>query len=216
MRAYIYADESGNFDFSNQTGASRYFILTSVTVADHTVETDLLELRRELAWGGEPLTGGFHATNDKRNVRDQVFEVLARHEFRIDATILEKRKTDPGRRSLTRFYSLAWYFHLTGLVPPMVSVSDEVLIIAAAIGGNDTRSDYFATVNSFDRAYTSQIAIKPAMWSAATAPLLQVADYCAWAMQRKWERSDTRAYQLIQDKITSEFDVFRESDITYY
>ena len=105
MRAYIYADESGNFDFSNQPGASRYFILASVPVADHAIETDLLELRRELAWGGEPLTGGFHATNDKQRVRDQVFAVLSRHDFRVDATILEKRKANPRLRTTeARFY----------------------------------------------------------------------------------------------------------------
>ena len=77
---------------ATRTGASRYFILISVTVVDHAIESDLLELRRELAWNGEPLTGGFHATNDKRHVRDQVFAMLARHEFRVDATIFEKRK----------------------------------------------------------------------------------------------------------------------------
>ena len=27
MRTHIYADESGNFDFTNGPGASRYFIL---------------------------------------------------------------------------------------------------------------------------------------------------------------------------------------------
>ena len=108
MRRYVYADESGNFDFSNRTGASRYFILTSVTVADHAIESDLLELRRELAWHGEPLTGGFYATNDKRHVRDQVFAMLARHEFRVDATIFEKRKVNPGLRTTeARFYGFA-------------------------------------------------------------------------------------------------------------
>ena len=209
MRQYVYADESGNFDFSNGSGASRYFILTSVTVADHAIESSLLELRRELAWNGEPLAAGFHATNDKRQVRDQVFAALARHEFRVDATILEKRKADPSRRTQTRFYSLAWYFHLNGLLPALVSLSDELLVVAAAIGTQDTQSDFYATVSSARAAHSSSMLVQPAMWTAATSPLLQVADYCAWAVQRKWERSDTRAYRLIQDKVASEFDAFR-------
>ena len=66
MRVYVYGDESGNFDFGDQEGASRYFILTTVVVRDHAIESDLLELRRELVWEGEPLGGGFHATDDKR------------------------------------------------------------------------------------------------------------------------------------------------------
>ena len=31
-----------------------------------------------------------------------------------------------------------------------------------------------------------------------------VADYCTWAIQRKWERDDNRSQILLQDKIFSE------------
>ena len=216
MRAYIYADESGNFDFSNGPGGSRYFILASVTVGDHAIERDLLELRRELAWGGEPLTAGFHATNDKQRVRDRVFAVLGRHDFRVDATILEKRKADPSRRTEARLYGLAWYFHLADLVPTMASAVDELLVIAASIGANDTRSNFYATVSTMESAHTPAITMRAAMWPGATSPLLQVADYCAWAVQRKWERSDIRAYDLIRDKIASEFDAFGHRATAYY
>ena len=109
MRAYVYGDESGNFDFSDQEGASRYFILTTVTVVDRAIESNLLDLRRELAWEGESLAGGFHATNDKQRVRDRVFTVLGRYDFRMDATILEKRKADPRiRPTPALFYGFTW------------------------------------------------------------------------------------------------------------
>ena len=208
MRSYIYADESGNFDFSSRQGASRYFILTSVAVTDHAIESDLLELRRELAWEGELLAGGFHATNDKQRVRDRVFDVLGQHDFRVDAAILEKRKLNPTRRTAIRLYGLAWYFHLTGLVPALASASDELLVVAAAVGENDMRSEFYATVSTIENTCTPSVAMRATVWSAATTPLLQVADYCAWAVQRKWERYDTRAYNLIRDKITSEFEAF--------
>ncbi len=122
MKRYVYGDESGDFNFSAQKEASKYFILTTVTVNDHILESILMQLRREIAWEG-------------------------------------------------------W---------------------------GDVRMS-----NSF---------MKSDMWSAATSPLLQVADYCAWAVQRKWERnpSDTEAYDLIQVKIASEFGVFRRSAATYY
>ena len=217
MRTYIYADESGNFDFSNQSGASRYFILTSVAVADHAIETDLLELRRKLAWEGEPLSGGFHATNDKRHIRTQVFAVLARHEFRVDATILEKRKADPQvRPTSARFYGFAWYYHLTGLIPALAPTSNELLVIAASVADAATRSDFYSAVSTISGAITPGSSMRATMWTATSNSLLQVADYCAWAVQRKWERSDTHAYDLVKDKISSEFEVFREGIITYY
>jgi hypothetical protein len=43
-----------------------------------------------------------------------------------------------------------------------------------------------------------------------------VADYCCWALSRKWEKGDDRSYALIQDKIRSEFDVFRSGRTFYY
>ena len=217
MRAYVYGDESGNFDFSDQEGTSRYFILTTVVVADHAIEADLMDLRRQSAWEGEPLTGGFHATNDKQRVRDLVFEVVARHDFRVDATILEKRKADPRiRPTQAFFYGFAWYYHLTGLAPVLASYADAIMVVAASIGTNEMRSDFESAVNAIASAIAPTVNMKATMWQAASNPILQVADYCAWAVRRKWERNDTRSYSLIENRIASEFDVFRDGATTYY
>ena len=93
MRKYVFADEAGNFDFSTKNGDSQFFILTTVTADSPDVGDDLLTLRRDLAWDGIALESNFHATEDAQAVRDQVFGVLVDHDFRIDTTILEKRKT---------------------------------------------------------------------------------------------------------------------------
>ena len=217
MRRYVYADESGNFDFSNGPGASRYFILTTVVVASHAIEADLMDLRRQLAWEGEPLASGFHATNDKQRVRDRVFAVLGQHDFRVDATILEKRKASPQIRTAeARFYGFAWYAHLAGLIPGLAAVSDELLIIAASIGTSAMRSALQLEIRLATRNTAQRNTIKADMWSAPSNSMLQAADYCAWALHRKWERADVRAYALIEDKIASEFEVFRDSTIAYY
>jgi hypothetical protein len=95
-RVHVFADEAGNFDFSTHRGASRYFILTTVTMGDWRAGDALLNLRRQLAWEGiEQATDDFHATEEKQVVRDRVFAALAPWEFRVDATILEKAKARP-------------------------------------------------------------------------------------------------------------------------
>jgi hypothetical protein len=38
----------------------------------------------------------------------------------------------------------------------------------------------------------------------ASDPCLWAADYCTWAIQRKWERRDERAYELIAAAVASE------------
>ena len=45
---------------------------------------------------------------------------------------------------------------------------------------------------------------------------LQVADYCNWAIFRKWERGDTRSYDLISSRVLSEFDLFKTGVRNYY
>nr|WP_226047782.1 DUF3800 domain-containing protein [Acidithiobacillus caldus] len=45
---------------------------------------------------------------------------------------------------------------------------------------------------------------------------LQVADYCCWAVFRKWQRSETEHYDRIRAAVRSEFDIFRTGTRYYY
>lgn len=217
MRTYIYADESGNFDFSRNTGATRYFLLTTVVINDHSVESELLELRRELAWEGVVLSGSLHTTTDKQRVRDRVFDIIRRHDFRIDTTILDKRKAEPQIRSTDlQFYKQAWFHHMQYVAPRVVSSLDELLVVAASIGNKREQNAYLSAIQDVLNQTSPTYATRAEMWGANSDPCLQVADYCSWAIQRKWERSDFRSYQLIQDKIESEYDLFQPEITIYY
>ena len=209
MRTYLYADGSGNFGFSVNDGASRYFLLTTVALNSHAIAADLLDLRRDLAWEGVELPQGFHAVNNKRSVRARVFEILSKHDFRVDATILEKRKTEPAiRRTNSSFYGFVWYSHLKHTARDIVLPQSELLITSSAIGIKQTKAYFSSAVQAVNREVMPEATIKATMWPAATDLRLQVADYCSWAVQRKWERDDSQAYAIIADKIGSENDIF--------
>ena len=48
---------------------------------------------------------------------------------------------------------------------------------------------------------------------------LQIADYCSWAIYRKWGdwgHIETRPYDMIKNKIKSEFALFAQGDGTIY
>ena len=47
-------------------------------------------------------------------------------------------------------------------------------------------------------------------------PCLWVADYCAWAIQRKWEMGEDTFYNTIKKKIATEYDLWRVGTKHYY
>jgi len=216
-RVHVFADESGNFDFKRSPGASKYFLLTTVTANDCSVGAALQELRRELAWEGIGLDKEFHATTDKQTVRDRVFQVLAAHDFRVDATLLEKSKSLPKLRSSeTNFYKYAWWLHMKHLAPKIARPNDELLVVGASIGVKADRSIFYGAVRDVIQQVSPTLNYRVGFCPAAGDPCLQVADYCAWAIQRKWESQDPRSHVLIENKIRSEFDVFRFGATHHY
>lgn len=216
-RIHVFADEAGNFDFSRRPGASRYFILTTVTLEDNTIGDELLALRRQLAWEGVEMTPDFHATEEAQVVRDRVFALLAAHTFRVDATVIEKAKVYPRLQSdELRFYQTAWYLHLKYFARQIVRRDDELLVITASIGTKKKMAAFHQAVTNVVSQVSPTTSYRTACWMARSDPCLQVADYCCWAIQRKWERGDARSHALIAPKIHSEFDVFATSATLYY
>ena len=217
-RIHTFADEFGNFDFSLSDGASRYFGLATVTFFDdQQARADLQQLRFDLAWEGIAHPGPFRASEEQQRIRDRVFKVLAPHRFRVDATILEKRKTHPRLRpSEERFYQNAWDFHMKYVAPRIAGINDELLVIAASIGTRRKRGSVQAGVRDVMSQVSQSFTTRTAQWPANADTGLQIADYCCWAIQRKWESNDERSYALVRDKIASEFDVFGSGTIQYH
>lgn len=215
---FLFADEAGNFDFSRNAGASLYFVLTTITLPDSGVGLDLLRLRHQLLAEGKALERGyFHASEDEQAVRDRVFNVLAPHNFRIDATILEKSKAEPQvRYSHARFYKYAWFYHMKYVAPQIAGSNDLLAVVGASLGEKKKQTAFRLAILDV-AAQTSRAArTRVACWPASCDPCLQIADYCCWAIQRKWERNDLQSYQLIASKIRTEFELWRSGRTNYY
>jgi hypothetical protein len=217
-RVHLFADESGNFDFSRGRGASRYFILTTVSFFDDRASCrDLEALRYDLAWRGVDHPGPFHATEDAQAVRDEVFAALAPHRFRVDAVVLEKSKAQPHLRTDdATFYRYAWWLLMRYVAPQIVDAGDELLVVAASIGTKKRRSVYHNAVQRVMRQVLPGVPMRTAAWRDDADTGLQIADYRAWALKRKWEDGDTRSHALISDKLSSEFEVLRRGTTHYY
>lgn len=213
---YVFADEAGNFDFSRKSGASRYFVLTTVTVDDCEVGNRLLELRRSLGWKGMHLGSVFHASEDPQAVRDEVFDLLVSADFRIDATILEKAKAQEHIRTEHALYKMAWYLHFKHVAPDVAGWNDRLFVVASSLGTKKKRGTFHNAVDDVVHQVARCSSHRVAFWPVQSDPCLQVADYCTWAIQRKWERGDTRSYDLVEPKIVTEFNAWEIGRKLYY
>ncbi|MEF2551012.1 DUF3800 domain-containing protein [Aurantimonas sp. A2-1-M11] len=215
--AYSFADEAGDFVFKRKPGASVYFLLCTVTANEWTLSEELLQIRRSLAAAGEPDRDKLHATSDLQEVRNRVFAALAGCDFRIDATILEKSKArEHIRRTEDTFYRYAWYYHFKHVGPILMRRCNSILITAAALGQKKTKAAFKEGVNNTVQQIIERDRWEVAFHESSKDPLLWVADYCAWAIQRKWEKADERSYSLIRPKIQTEFELWKYGTKHFY
>ena len=216
-RLHIFSDEAGDFAFTRNPRASRFFMVCTVALPDCNIGNDLLALRRDMVWRGLNVREEFHATEDKNDVREEVYRLIAASDIRVDATLLDKPKAQPHIRSAEdRFYTDAWFYHFKHVGPRILRGHTEVSVTAAALGTKKGQAAFTEAVNN-----VLQQTIAKQQWAtffprSIADPCLQIADYCAWAIQRKWERGDSRWYDMIGDKVASEYNLWRTGTVEYY
>ena len=209
--AYIFLDESGNFDFS--ASGSRYFVLTSVSLRrPFPVTGPLDEYRHECLEFGLDLES-FHCANDNRHVRERDFDLVSAHldQMHIDCIVVEKRKAEPSLRQGSRLYPKMLGYLLQFVIRKEIeSGSKKFIVITDTLPFTDKR--YAAEIvvrRTLARMLSSDIRLRTFHHASCSHYGLQLADYCCWAMFRKWERGDTGYLDRIQSAVRSEFDIFR-------
>jgi len=199
-------------------GVTRFFYIATAVFEDHgAVARDLQELRHDLAKRGIHLPNGFHATADRPGVRHEVLTVLKAHEFKVDVTLFEKAKANPTlRQSLTDFYSSAWYWHLKQVIPARLGACPEVMVVAASINTKAKQTAYHDALRVAIKDVAPRVPYSSAFWPASSDLCIQAADYCGWAVMRKWEVGDTSYYDRIRDHVGRQYDLFGRGTKRYF
>ena len=215
---YIFLDESGNLDFS--ASGTRYFVLTSVTIQRPFPAYEALDAFRYECIEQHTDLEYFHCAEDSRALRAGVFQRIAAslEQMRIDCLIVEKAKTAPAQRADLRFYP-EMLGHLLNFVAPQVqpTTASELMIITDALPIKRRRK----AVTKGVRAALSGMLPRGVRYrilhhAARSHYGLQIADYCCWAVFRKWERGDLTHYDQIKRAIRSEFEIFEAGMPHYY
>lgn len=217
MDVFLFSDEAGDFTFNRNQNVSRYFIICTLVDRDLTLADTLARLRHEMLDEWLPVGDCFHATTDAQAVRDRVYAAMLSHDFRFQATICEKSKAQPHLQSdKARFYKMPWYFHFKHGIAPQLDGVERLVVTAASIGTKRERLTYTNSLQDVVRQSAPAIPWLVDFRPALADPMLQAADYCAWAVQRAWERNDTRSLDLIRERMTYTYDLWGHGQTHYY
>lgn len=213
-RRYVFLDESGDLDFT--AASSRYFIICTASITNFLCGHELMELGREITWEGHGPVTTFHAKNDPAARRDRVLQLIARNDVRFDVTYFEKRKVNPALQDKHAFYAHACYAHLEYVLPKVTRGTDPVMITAATIHLNKKRlASMHAVQKAVDDCCRNQVSRSRVM-DASAEPGLQLADYGAWAFQRKLEKGLESDFMKIRHNYASKVDIYRNCHEHYY
>lgn len=202
---YVFLDESGDFNFGEK--GSAYFVVTAVTMRRPIgIDSALSEYRYECldsGWGLEY----FHCAKDGPLVRRRVFEIIREHlnQMQIDFLVVEKSKTEPSSRPPVRFYPGVVGSLLTRVIlrtgvrggQRVVIVTDRIPVKRTRLAVERATRDFLPGASDDGPRYDLHHHESRSHFG------LQVADYCCWAIQRKWSRHDDRYFALIEPALRS-------------
>ncbi len=217
-RVYVFLDESGNLDFS--PGGTRYFVLTSVSMKRPFHMSSALESYKYDCIERGLEEERFHCAEDNGSVRHQVFDIIGSglQGVEIHSLIVEKSKTGPALRSDNRFYpEMLGYLLRYVLNGSFHRQARETVVITDTIPLNrQRRAIEKAVKTTLGSMLPSGARYRIFHHDSRSHYGLQIADYCCWAIYRKWARGDDRHYATIANAVLSEFDIFRTGTTLYY
>jgi hypothetical protein len=139
---------------------------------------------------------------------------------RVDSLVIEKAKTSPALQQPDAFYPrMMGYLIRYALKGCWDHPISEVIVITDNLP--TTRNGKSPVMKAIKTTLRTILPVahqnfRVLHFASKSLYGLQIADYYNWAIFRKWERGDTRSYDLIKPNLSSEFEIFRTGSVHYY
>lgn len=217
---YIFLDEAGNLDFS--PNGTKHFILSGLSAfRPFNWYQDLTDLQFKYLEDPHNLElEEFHATKDRQAVRNEVFNILAKHHasYRVDSIIVEKSKAHPKVREPERFYPMILKTLLSYIIKGYDAkrISEAIFVTDELPLKREREAVLKGIKVHLNQAFPPGLKYRIFHWDSKSTFGLQAIDYINWAIHRKWRDGDLRSHQIVQTSIYSEFDFFRTGTTRYY
>lgn len=221
---FIFIDESGNFDFSPK--GTKYFSLTSISTLDPLGKEELEKIKYDFI-KNEINIEFFHASKDKQHVRDKVFDFIKNIDnIDIDSVIVQKNKTNPSLCTVEKKDKKGKGYKLYGRAlqtligyilyryDDSIHIEKTIIILGSLFDSKKSDLIKMTIKKELKSKFLKPFSIY--FHSCQSDKNIQIADYCSWAIYKKWEDGELRPYNTIRNKIKNEFDMFRNGSIIYY
>lgn len=208
---YLFLDEAGNLDFSS-TG-TKYFVLGGITKERpfHAYK-ELTEFKYDQVERGTALEY-FHASENAQAVRNGVFDIIEKNMggVAVDAIIVEKQKVAALLRDEDQFFPKVLGTLLREILKhyPLAEFA-EVIVFTDSLPVQRKRTAVEKGVKMTLAAMLPASVRYRVLHHASKSNLdLQIADYCTWAIYRKWSVGDDRSFRRVQAAVRREWDVMQ-------
>jgi hypothetical protein len=212
---YIFLDEAGNLDFSKN--GTKYFVLGGITKERpfHAYK-EMTELKYNLVERGMGLEY-FHAAEDTQNTRNEVFDIVEKNltGVAVDAIIVEKTKVDAALRTEEQFYPKVLGTLLREILKrhPVMDFQ-EVIVFTDNLPVSRKRAAVEKGVKlTLATMLPASVRYRVLHHASKSNMDLQIADYCTWAIYRKWNGQDSRSFDRIRTVVRTEWDVLQAGSV---
>lgn len=196
----------------------RFYIFAAVWTFDPSpLASQLINLRISLLKKGHDLPR-FHATTDKQENRNAVTSLLTTlNNWYWVAVVIEKSKVNPSIRDPHQFYPQFLAMPLRFILKGRLHDATNVIIYTDTLPVHHCEPIKKAIKSSCRAALSEEIPFRCYHHPSASNKWLQVADYCAWAIARKWESGDSRTYNVLKHRlVVPELEVMLTGSTHYY
>ncbi len=209
-------------------GCSRYFVVGLLQAADPAGLAQALDRLRASLLADPYFKGvpsmqperqktafGFHAKDDLPEVRRAVFSVLLEHEFKFFAEVRDKQNVlayvqERNIREPAYRYRPSELYDSTvaRLFKNRLHTHDDYRVVFARRGTSDRTRAFSEALNLAKKRFedTWQREVRSRVEVVAANPSqnvpLQAVDYMLWALQRHFERGESRFLEMMWSKVS--------------
>lgn len=230
VKLYFFVDESGDPFFYDRNGnfivgkegCSQILILAFIkTEFQEVIRKEIIYLQNEISKDEylmqipsvKKSIKYFHATDDSPEIREKFFKLIKKLPFKSEFIIARKNEKifiNRHKKSPNVFYDDL----VSKLFQNQLHKSKENIIYYATRGNRARQKPIEEAIRSgvlsFEEKWKfkvdSEIKIYPQ--KPVGEPCLQIVDYMLWALQRVYNKSETRYFNFIKEKVSLIIDIY--------